>query len=79
MCKIDRQLKKFIRLKYLIIETHFTFFSMFSWYFTVLHTLKFLSPLFSVIDNNNLSFFGLPNLFFVFIFKTLKKNTFIFK
>ena len=63
MCKIDSQLKKFIRLKYLIIETPFTFFSMFSWYSTVLHTLKFLSPMFSDINNNNFSFFGLPNLF----------------
>ena len=43
MCRIDSQLKKLIRLKYLILETPYTFFFIFSWYFIVLHTLNFLS------------------------------------
>ena len=45
MCRIDSQLNKLIRLKYFILETH-TFFSIFSWYFTVLHTLNVLSSMF---------------------------------
>ena len=80
MCRIDSQSKKLIRLKYLILETPYTFFSIFSWYFIVLHTLKVLSPMFSGINSNNFSFFGLSNLsFFVFVFPTLlKKKIFIF-
>ena len=57
MCRIDSQLKKMIRLKYLILETPYTFFSIFSWYFIVLHTLNFLSPILSGINSNNFSFF----------------------
>ena len=34
MCRI-------VRLKYLILETPYTFFSIFSWYFIVLRTLNF--------------------------------------
>ena len=80
MCRIDSQLKKLIRLKYLILETPYTFFSIFSWYFIVLHTLNFLSLLFSGINNSNFPFFGFSNLsFFVFVFTTLKKKIFIFK
>ena len=80
MFRIDSQLKKMIHLKYLILETPYTFFSIFSWYFIVLHTLNFLSFLFSGINNNNFSFFGFSNLsFFVFVFTTLKKKIFIFK
>ena len=78
MCKTDSQLKKFIRLKYLIIETSFTFFSIFSWYFTVLHTLKFLSPMFSVINNNNFSFLVCPTFFCVY-FQNLKKEYIYFQ
>ena len=59
MCRIDSQLKKLMRLKYLILETPYTFFSIFSWYFIVLHTFNFLSPIFSGINNDNFSFFGL--------------------
>ena len=78
MCRIDSQLKKLIRLKYLILETPYTFFSIFSWYFIVLHTLNFLSPMFSVIySNNNFSFFGLSNLFCV-CFYNFKKETIYF-
>ena len=33
MCRIDSQLKKLIRLKYLIYETPYAFFSMLIWYF----------------------------------------------
>ena len=80
MCRIDSQLKRLIRLKYLILETPYTFFSIFSWYFIVLHTVNFLSPMFPVINKNNFSFFGLSSLsFFVFVFTTLKKKIFIFK
>ena len=61
--KIDSQLKKLIRLKYLILETTYTFFSIFSWYVIVLHTLNFPSPMFSVINNNNFSFFRLFQAF----------------
>ena len=80
MCRIDSKSKKLIRLKYLILETPYTFFSIFSWYFIVLHTLNVLSPMFSGINSNNFSFFGLSNLsFFVFVFTTLlKKKIFIF-
>ena len=80
MRRTDSQLKKMIRLKYLILETPYTFLSIFSWYFIVLITLKFLSSMFSGINNNNFSFFGFSNLsFFVFVFTTLKKKIFIFK
>ena len=80
ICRTDSQLKKLIGLKYLILEKPYTFFSIFSWYFIVLHTLNFLSPMFSGINNNNFSFFGFSNLsFFVFVFTTLKKKIFIFK
>ena len=42
MCRIDSQIKKLIRLKDLILETPYTFFSISSWYFIVLHTLNLL-------------------------------------
>ena len=61
MCRIDSQLKKLICLKYLILETPYTFFSIFSWYFIVLHTLNFLLP----INNNNFSSLSL----FAFVLK----------
>ena len=78
--RIDSQLKKLIHLKYLILKTTYTFSSIFSWYVIVLHTLNFPSPMLSVINNNNFSFFGFSNLsFFVFVFTTLKKKIFIFK
>ena len=78
MCRIDSQLKKLICLKYLILETPYTFFSIFSWYFIVLHTLNFLSPMFSGINNNNFFLFGFFKLsFFVFVFTTLKKKIFL--
>ena len=79
MCRIDSQLKKLIRLKYLILETPYTFFSIFSWYFIVLHTLNFLSPMFSVIVNNNLSFFGFSNLSFLCLFYNFNKGNIYFK
>ena len=67
MCRIDSQLKRLIRLKYLILETPYTFFSIFSWYFIVLHKLNFLSLMFPGISNKNFSFFGFSNLsFFLF-------------
>ena len=81
ICRIESQLKKLIRLRYLILETPYTFFSIFSWYFIVLHILNFLSPMFSAINNNNnFFFFGFSSLsFFVFIFTTLKRKIFTFK
>ena len=39
MRRIDSHLKKLTRLKYLILETPYTFFSIFSCYFIVLNTL----------------------------------------
>ena len=47
MCWIDSQSKKMIHLKYLILETPYTFFSIFS-------TLNTLSPVFPGTNNNNL-------------------------
>ena len=80
MCRIDSQLKKLIRLKYLILETPYTFFSIFNWYFIVLHTVNFLSPMFSGINNNNFSFFDFSShFFFVFVFTTVKKKLLVFK
>ena len=76
MCRVDFSLKKVILLKYLTLETRYTFFSIFSRYFVVLHTLDFLSAMFLGIDNSNFSFFGFSILFFVFT--TLKKKIFIF-
>ena len=43
---IDSQLKKLIRLKYLIFETPYTFFSIFSWYFSPTHTSHFITFVF---------------------------------
>ena len=74
MCRIESHLKKLIHLKYLILETPYIFFSIFRWYFIVLHTLNFLSPMFLGI-NNNFSFYEFSNLsFFVFVFTTLMKK-----
>ena len=67
--------RKIIRFKYLILETTYTCFPVFSSYFIVLHTLNFLSPMF-VLTTTTFPF----NLsFFVFVFATLKKKIFIFK
>ena len=74
MCRIDSQLKKLISLKYLILETRYTFFSILSWYFIVLHSLNFLSSMFSGINNNNFSNFS----FSAFVFATLKNKIFVF-
>ena len=38
MCRIDSRLKTLIHLKYLILETTYTFFSIFSWHFSFKHT-----------------------------------------
>ena len=76
MCRTDSQLKKLVHLKYLILETPYTFFFIPSWYFRVLHTLNFLSPMFSGINNNNFSFFWLfqPFLFYVCFYNLKKEN-----
>ena len=78
VCRIDSQLKKLINLKYLILETPYTYFCIFTWYFIVLHTRSSRSLMFSSI-NNNFSFFGFSNLFFfVLVFTTLKKRKYLF-
>ena len=61
-------------LKYLILETPYNFFSIFSWYFIVLHILNFLSPMFSGINNNNFSFFGFSNLSFLCLLLQLSER-----
>ena len=87
MCRIDNQLKKLIRLKYLILERLYTF-SLYPVDILVLHTPNTPSPIFSGIKNKQLSYFGFSNLsfsgfsnllFLVFVFTTLKKKIFIFK
>ena len=45
MCGIESQFKKMIHLKYLVLETPYTFFSIFSWYFSF--TFNIVSPMFS--------------------------------
>ena len=77
MCRSGSQLKKLIRLKYLILETPYSFFSIFCWYFLVLHTLNFLSPMFSGINNNNFSFSN--HSFFVFVFTIFGIDLILFK
>ena len=54
MCRIDSQSEKLIRLKYLILETPYTFFPVFNWYFSFTHT----------ISNIKFSFFGFSKLSF---------------
>ena len=72
MWRIDSQM---ISLKYLILETLYTFFSVFSWYFIVLHTLNFLSPMLSGINNNYFPFFWLFQTFlFCVCFYNFKKE-----
>ena len=79
MRRSDSQLKKIDTFE-IILETPYTFFSIFSWHFIVLHTLNSLSPMFWGINNNSFSFYDFSNLyFFVFVFTTLKKKIFIFK
>ena len=56
-----------IHLKYLILETPYTFF-IYSVGILVLHTLNTLSPVFSGINNNNVSFLAFP-FFPFYIFK----------
>ena len=79
MYRIYRQLKRMIRLKYLFLETPYTF-PLYSVGVLVLHTLNTLSPIFSGVSNNKFSFFGFSNLsFFVLFFTSLKKKIFAFK
>ena len=47
MCWIDSQSKKeMIHLKYLILETPYTYFSIFSWYFIFTYTERFITCVF---------------------------------
>ena len=70
MCRINSRLKKIIHLKYLILETPYTFFSLFSRYFIVLHTLNFLAPMF-VLPTTTFLFLAFPVFpFFIFAFAT---------
>ena len=79
VCRIDGQLKRLMRLKYLILETPYTVFSIFSWYFIVLHTINFRSPMFSGINNSNFSFFWLfQPLLFCVCFCNFKKGKYLF-
>ena len=65
----------YLFIKLLNVKLLMSNFSIFSCYFIVLHTLNFLSPMLSFINNNNFSFFGFSSLsFFVFVFTTLKKK-----
>ena len=76
MRRSDSQLKKIDTFE-IILETPYTFFSIFSWHFIVLHALNSLSPMFWGINNNSFSFYDFSNLyFFVFVFTTLKKKIF---
>ena len=74
MCRIHSQSKKLMRLKYLILETPYTFFSIFSSYFIVLHTLNLPSTMFSVINNYNFSFLAFPTFSSLCLFYNFKKE-----
>ena len=71
MCRIDSQIKNWYIRNIYFLKTPYTFFSIFSRYFIVLHTLSFLSPLFSGIKNKNFSFFGFSNVSFLCLFLEL--------
>ena len=75
MCRIDSQLKKLIRLKYLILETPYTFFSIFKWYFIVLHTLNVRSlsdhSCFQVLTTTTFPFLTFPTFPFLCLFLQL--------
>ena len=71
MCRIDSQLKKLIRLKYLILETPYTFFSIFSWYFIVLHTLTSYHLCFQALTTTNFPFLAFPTFPFLCLFLQL--------
>ena len=43
---IDSQLKKMTHLKYLILQTPYTYFSIFSWYFSFTHTERSITCVF---------------------------------
>ena len=68
MCRIDSQLKKLIRLKYLILETPYTFFSIFSWYFSFTHTQ---SLCFQVLATTAFPFLAFPTFPFLCLFLQL--------
>ena len=57
MCWIDSQSKKLLHLKYLILETAYTIFAIFSWYFSFTHT-KYSITLFSGIKTATFRFFA---------------------
>ena len=46
MCWIDGQSKKLVHLKYLVLETPYAFFSIFSWHFSFMHTERFITYVF---------------------------------
>ena len=72
MCRIDSQLKKLIRLKYLILKTPYTFFSIFSWYFIVFTHLTSYRLCFEVLTVTTFHFMAFLTFhFFVFVFTTL--------
>ena len=69
MCRIHSQLKKLIRLKYLILETSYTF-SLHSVGILLFSTPNTQSPMFSGIKNRDFSFFCV--CFYDFFKKILK-------
>ena len=76
MCRIDIQLKKIIRLKYLILETPYTFFSIFSWFFSFTH-LTLYHLCFQVLTTTTFPFLAFPTFPFVFLFSNFKKENII--
>ena len=71
MCRIDSQLKKLIRLKYLIIETPCTFFSIFRWYFIVFTHLTFNHLCYQILTTTTFPFLVCPIFPFLCLFLQL--------
>ena len=47
MCWIDNQSKKLVHLKHLILQTPYTFFSLFGWHFNFMHTERSITCIFA--------------------------------
>ena len=79
MYRINIELKKLIRLKYLIVQTPYTFFSIFSWYFIVFTHLTSYRLCFQVLTITTFPFMAFLTFpfcvcfynFIYFIFKYL--------
>ena len=68
MCWIDSQSKKLIHLKYLILETPYTFFSIFSWNSSFTHTERSVTYVFRYWQQQP----------FLVLFKWYRENVVIF-